>query len=260
MKIVHLSDWHGKYYPVPEADLYICTGDMLKNYPKIVKGYIENFERFGLFQNESEEIIPAREIKNQTGHIAKMKRKGSLRKFLGNKEAQVIVVPGNHDFVYLKDLFGEPCFEITEDSTRSFEFRGLKIGGFRGITKIIGEWNDELDDATLQDRVEAIPADLDIIVSHAPPWGIMDEYYNNPYGVKALAALVQRRSYTVDKPSYYFFGHCHHRSPQMAWLSEKIFCSNAATGHNIIELEDEPCHVCHSRRSFEGSCLDCNKG
>ncbi len=79
MRIIHISDWHGSYSMLPEADLYISSGDMLANF----------------YANRL--------------HDANEQKKEALATnfstFLGSPKSPLVCVRGNHDFIDLSSLF-----------------------------------------------------------------------------------------------------------------------------------------------------------
>lgn len=228
VRVVHFSDWHGQWSPLPKADLYICTGDMLPNYPDIVKSSHtwSGYDRI---------ISSDKEARLQTQWLESVVKLGSLRKkFLQNRGAPVVVVRGNHDFVDLGPWFGGEVFEINEDPTRTVEYCGLRIGGFRGIPYISGEWADEYEEQDLDAIIAQVPInDLDVMVSHAPPSGILAD----KYGSVLWTWKLNKSLYAEERlPSLFCFGHIHNACGTLEWDDGTVF-SNAATTKNTIDLE-----------------------
>lgn len=213
IRIVHFSDWHGHWEMLPKADLYICTGDMAHNHhAAFIRG----------------RMMPDLEEALQDEDFHKL---GSLRKFLGSPDAPVVVVRGNHDYVDFGPKFGGECFEITDDPNRTVEYCGFKIGGFRGVPPV-GDWNDLLTPHQFQQRLNGLPEDLDILVTHGPPkhilsciWGSIEYtgYFHDRY---------------IDKkqlPKLCCFGHIHEEGRKKASHYGVLF-SNASLGKNIIDF------------------------
>jgi len=216
IKIVHASDWHAALLELPVADLYIVTGDMLPNFPVPVTW----------------DIVPSREREHQNKWIDEEINRGTYRRLLGNKDAPVVVVRGNHDFVNYGRLFGGEVFEINEDSTRTVNYCGLKIGGFRGVPSIDGRWCDELSQVDRLNRVNSLPASLDVVVSHAPPKGILSAQW----GCTEYTWLVNRWLYEGGAPLLCCFGHIHEKGGLVETHGGTKF-SNASYTYNTIELE-----------------------
>ena len=79
---------------------------------------------------------------------------------------------------------------------------GVTLEGLRfyGIPFFMEGWDDR--------QVRAIPSDVDVLVSHQPPLGVLDESDEGGlrlhYGSEVLAERVQ-----VVRPAYCLFGHVH---------------------------------------------------
>lgn len=223
MRIVHFSDWHGAWVPLPAADLYVCTGDMLPNWPVRPP-------------DGSPRIIDRElEVEKQTAWLAELSGDaGGLRRFLARPGAPVVAVRGNHDFVDLGPWFGGDCFEIDEDPARTAEIGGLRVGGFRGIHLATGEWSDEIAVDECAARLARMPVDLDVVASHAPPLGLLDESASPAgtpirWGACGFAAWLERA-----RPRLCCFGHVHEAFGRLQ-RGATLLC-NAATGVQVIEL------------------------
>lgn len=272
MRICHFSDWHGKYNMLPKADLYICTGDMMPNFP-LIKYEVDKWRRDGivtwdpnahLLGGDSEpepngtycgrRVDPIREAGMQGGWLSLENRKGGLRRWFANPSAPVVIVRGNHCFTDLSEGFqGGPVWEVSSDPTRTTEILGLKFGGCRGINYIIGEWSDELLDlgqtgpqrtpsfnkisppaGSWENVISHLPSDIDVLVTHAPPKGILD-VDGVSYGSKAIRRYIDQQLYDENRRlRAHFFGHIHgnHGSKN----DGGILFSNAATTHIVYEI------------------------
>lgn len=172
---------------------------------------------------------------------------GSYRKLFGSPDAPVVCVRGNHCFTDLSEAFGGDVWEVTLDPSRSTDVCGLKVGGCRGIRYILGEWSDELRErgqsshgtpvkppaGDFFDVVRQLPGDLDVLITHAPPAGIMDEYGAH-WGSEALRGYIDVALYGAGRLQLHAFGHVHEKHGQQN-IAGVVF-SNAATTHNIIDL------------------------
>lgn len=219
--VCHFSDWHGEWGELPKADIYVCTGDMLYNYPKM-RGSLDY----------------RREVFLQSKETKRLK----CRKHLGNPDAPVVTMRGNHDFVPLGPLFsGGPVYEIDNEHD-IFEIEGLLFGGSRGINFIGGHWSDEKSAQELSDIGLALSTDIDVLVTHAPPYGILDEapsfngVTKEKCGVNGFASYAIRREYSnlcPKKLKLHCFGHIHEC---FGTLQKGALFSNAATGWHLIEV------------------------
>lgn len=231
MKIVHFSDWHAELYSIPEADIYICTGDMLPNDPRIEDDWGRGWTR--VIDHKHEEEYQWNWFTRKFDHKGK-----TFRKFLGSPDAPVICVRGNHDFTNLAPCFGGEVYEV-QDPSEVFEVKGLRIGGFRGIRYIAGEWADEIRHEDFNSIIGKLPYDLDVVISHAPPLGLMDDVWGEYCGIRQYTSYINRcefeKTYEEKRPRLYCFGHIHHRHGIVTWDNGTII-SNAATTHNVIEI------------------------
>jgi len=243
VRICHFSDWHAQFNNLPEADVYVCTGDMLDNYPILKRnaGAVAVFGSFGLqysrtIDHEKEKNCQEQWFKKR---FTDRGRPLGLRHFFPKncKHNPVVVVRGNHEFTDLGPMFGGEVFEIGFDSSAAVEYCGLKFGGFRGVPTLIREWCDEFEDPYFDDQVDRLPNDLDVVVTHAPPWGFLDGYNNEHLGIKALGSWINSKQYDgTIMPRLFCFGHIHGRYGKLELDDGTIF-SNAATGKRIINLE-----------------------
>jgi Icc-related predicted phosphoesterase len=108
-----------------------------------------------------------------------------------------IGVYGNHcSGAYMEDL------GINNMHLTTFEFGGLKFGGFEGSVRYK---EDKYSKMYTQEEADALLADfpaVDVMVVHCPPYGVNDEPEVAHQGFKALRAYVER-----CKPKYLFHGH-----------------------------------------------------
>ena len=212
MRIVHFSDWHGHWRDLPAADLYICTGDMLRNHTARSGRSIVVATEEGLQQKE-------------------LGRAGNLRKFLGSPDSPVVVVRGNHDYVDLGPSFGGEYFEVNKDSSRFVEYVGLKIGGYRGAPPVDG-WIDGLLPQEMESALSTIPPDLDILVSHGPPKGIL----SGIYGSQVYHDWFQTRFKQGQRlPGICCFGHIH-ECGEKTTKRFGVYFINASLGSVVIDL------------------------
>jgi Icc-related predicted phosphoesterase len=162
-----------------------------------------------------------------------------MRGLLHSRDAAVICCRGNHDFTDLAPMFGDgEVFEISEDPTRVFarDFGAgtLKFGGLRGVRAHRRRWSDELRHEEFADRVRRLPIDLDVLVTHAPPKGVLDKIPGQAVGSFALRSYVSRHDPSLPPLLAHLFGHIH-EAQGVRTLGSTIF-SNASGGWNVIDL------------------------
>lgn len=208
--IVHASDHHGALRQLPIGDLYVISGDMLPD--------------FGSWRNiDSQRFV--------TGQTEWLKDK-NLSDYIPNKDAPIILVRGNHDFIDYAYAFKDHKVYDIQNPAVVFNIKGLRIGGCRGVAYIGLGWSDELTEDKFNDVVSELPTDLDIMVTHAPPHGILDEV--NSYGSRSLLYYLQKCSIIGKVPKLWCFGHCHYDSGKKYFGNTLM--SNAATTINEFDL------------------------
>lgn len=246
MRIVHASDWHGSTKKLPFADVYVLTGDMFPNFVtlKIVNSkwqvipYKMNMSL--IYPNAPKpphgmvaerEVIHDDESKFQQMWIEQ--KLGTYRDCFKNRDAPVVCVRGNHDFTNIAPAVGGDVWEISEDSSRWVSINGVKFGGMRGIPYIAGEWSDEMQHDKRLDIASLLPMDLDVLVTHTPPRGVLDKY-GHSFGCNAIASYLTKRDIIRVSPKAHLFGHIH-SSAGTEKRGDTIF-SNAAETFNIIDI------------------------
>jgi len=227
MLIDCISDLHGEYPLLPGGDLLIVAGDLTGN------DKIRQYTDFFLW------------LENQD-----YERK--------------ILIGGNHDNCltdgYTLGLYLNETESIDYLCDSGTEYEGLKIWGspwsllFEGInphcTAFTG--NEEL----LKEKYAMIPDDVDILITHSPPFGIFDSVKDiccqcgydcvNPVGSKSLLEELLNRI----KPKLHVFGHIHeHGGKQLIFKREgygdenETICVNASIIDEDYIKRDEPCYI-----------------
>lgn len=220
MRIVHASDWHGRLRRrLPEADLYVFTGDMLPNFGGPISAEVERIY--------------------QETWAADMAKLGWLEFVLGSPAAPILCVRGNHDFVDLAPLFAEGNLVKEFDFCELIDVPGLglRAAGMRGIPRIAGTWADEYDRDVLLDRAREL-GKADLYLTHCPPAGILDEAYGESLGLEGLSREIM--SSGTGRPTVHMFGHIHEcggRVERFVHYDDREYVySNAATTFNVIEI------------------------
>ncbi len=225
VRVVHASDWHANFQVVPEADLYVFTGDMLPNHPVIERDK-------GSLRYRNWTIDRVHERMHQERDIREAVAKGGVRQFLGSPDAPVLVVRGNHDFVDLAPLF-EGCNLVHEFVCNEVvEVCGLTATGHRGIPYINGVWSDECQRPELLDRVRAMTCEgVNLVLTHYAPEGVLDKAGSH-LGLEGMASALSLR---LLPGGAHCFGHIHECGGQVLQVGDVKF-SNAATTFNCFEI------------------------
>ncbi|MDR5589353.1 metallophosphatase domain-containing protein [Christiangramia sp. SM2212] len=185
MRLVCLSDTHNFHHDViiPEGDILIHAGDCTD----------------GGTRNETENF---------------------LRWFSSQPHKFKILVPGNHDFYFEKPKL----LEKVPSNINLLINEGLVIDGinFWGspVTPGMENWafNKERG-SQIKQFWDLIPLETDILITHTPPQGILDEISS---GLK-LGCEELEQTLKVVKPKLHFFGHIHHAAGSTKRLNTKFF-------------------------------------
>ena len=189
MKFVAISDIHLDWdllKNLPEADTFIFAGD---------------------FSNWGEFI----DIQHAAMAMANLPYQHKL------------VIAGNHDmkcdgnYHMTKQIFSDNGITYCENEL--IELDGIKIYLSPYATKV-GFWKFGVHDGDESKRMWAkIPEDIDILVTHGPPFGVLD----NPtekYGNRQLLSRV-----TTIQPEYHIFGHIHEEGGRQYYIGRTTFAN-----------------------------------
>ena len=200
IRIAATSDLHGRLPDVPACDLLIIGGDICPGGSMAFqKNWLDTACRDWL------EKIPAKEI---------------------------IAIAGNHDLIFEqaphlvpKDM---PWYYL-EDS--EIELQGFKFYGTPWQLPFWGAFN--LDEKGLALKYRNIPHDVDILISHGPPFGIGDEV---PAGHQGSVSL--RDKIFEIKPKLVVYGHIH---PAFGmWKIDDIIFANVSLLNDAMEIVNKP--------------------
>jgi Icc-related predicted phosphoesterase len=154
--------------------------------------------------------VPDGDILIHCGDLSMMSRSlaaiEDFDEWLGELPHRVkLVVPGNHEFV-LEDsgrrgLITNATMLINE----SVMVMGLRIWG-SPVTPLYGAAFGLISDRDRTRLYAQIPGDTDIVITHGPPYGVLDQAPGSEYhaGCRQLLAAIER-----VKPRLHVFGHAH---------------------------------------------------
>jgi Icc-related predicted phosphoesterase len=172
MKIVCISDTHGlhRQVDVPEGDILLHAGDVSK-------------------RGKEQEIKEFNDWLGELPHPHK------------------VVIAGNHDFLFEENpKLAEPLITNAIYLNDSFlEIDGLKIWG-SPISPWYHDWAfNRKRGAEIKKHWDLIPEGIDILITHGPPFGIMDyTFTGHTVGCEELTKAIER-----VKPKIHLFGHIH---------------------------------------------------
>lgn len=175
MKLVFISDTHGEHeeLTLPEGDILFHCGDFMTDGYSVfeAKDFLEWFSNIGTFKHR-------------------------------------ILIAGNHDRLF-EDiptilLHGIDNITYLQDSFVIIE--GIKIYG-TPYQPAFRNWAFNLprDGEQLKSKWEQIPMDTDILLTHSPPYGVLDKVEE---GVNVGCKMMKKRVEEV-KPTIHAFGHVH---------------------------------------------------
>ena len=196
MKIVFTSDWHNyKLGSSLEGDVFVHSGDI-----------------------------------SMRGEYSELKDFDAFIKHLNFKHK--IVIPGNHDFCFDK-RFGHTLCHPVENAIILIN-NGITIDGtsFWGSPYCpqFGTWAFMEPDNELKKYWDMIPENTDVLVTHAPPFGILD-YSNLLLGHAGSRTLRDRLN--VVSPKIHAFGHIH-EGHGMTICNNTTFLNTSAVDENYV--------------------------
>lgn len=203
MRIVVTSDTHGKHDNLPElsGDVLIHCGDFCDGFKPDASDLDRIEDWFG---------------RQRFRHI--------------------LCTGGNHDFVAQeRDLDSEPLFQnATYLVDSGVEIEGIRFYGAPWIPTL-QSWAYYLPDDELRAKWELIPDETDILITHTPPWHMLDSPRNPAIhcGCSHLAARIAELDLKL-----HCFGH-NHASYGREELNGTIFL-NASAVDLDFEISNPP--------------------
>ena len=209
VRLVLMSDTHGEHRSlhVPNGDFLIHAGD------------------FTLFNRSRALVCDFDQWLLQLPHRRK------------------VVIPGNHDFKFAnaswRRLVSAAIFLLNEAT----EIDGIRIWGSPLTPSNFESFGARAGD-DFRWIFSRIPRGTDLVITHGPPWGILDagERSNRNEGCKHLLEAICRVA-----PALHVFGHIHH-SYGSKWIGRTLFVNAALAGPNY-KLVRHPIVIEYDRRS-----------
>lgn len=175
IRLVCISDFH-TYFPtdLPEGDILVMAGDAT------FEGRTYELEKFN----------------SDLGNVPHKYK---------------VFVAGNHDLMFEESP--EIAAKLTHNITHYLNDSGCEIEGIKfwgsPVTPYFHNWAFNKFPSEIKKHWAKIPEDLDVLVTHGPPYGTLDllvpgSKYRNHLGCPLLAEHVQ-----AVKPRLHVFGHIH---------------------------------------------------
>lgn len=172
-----ISDLHGRYPKLEGGDLLIVAGDLTAR---------DTNEEYHMFHDWA----------------------------VGLDYFAVVVIGGNHDnrLQANRHIFDSEDSIIVYLEDESFEYMDINIWGspwtktFEGMNPHCKAFTKDTE-KELADKFKSIPDDVDILITHSPPWGVLDKTTDGDHvGSKALASQVGNMK---NPPKLWVWGHIH---------------------------------------------------
>jgi Icc-related predicted phosphoesterase len=214
LRIQHVSDTHGHFFDLHSGcDVVVHSGDLL---PNATRGKPSecNFQLRWLEEHASEIV-----------------------RWLAGRP--MLYCAGNHDFLspeHAAQVLNEAGAKVTNITDRSVLLEGRAFYGFPWCPPITGEWAFETTEDGIAARIRELPkTGIDVFVTHAPPYGILDcAPFFGTFDHIGSRALRNAIAYGKIRPALHLFGHAH-ESCGLQCL-DGILYSNAARTKHIIEI------------------------
>ena len=200
MRILHLSDTHNKHlllHDLPAADVIVHSGDAAAT-------------------GQSKEVMDF------------------FAWFCALDYKYKIFVKGNHDTrlhvaKFIQSSLPTNFFFLCNSGVT---IKGVKFWGlpFRGLPNSFFTKNDV--NGCFPQMLSKIPSDTDILITHSPPYGILDKTYKSQGCIYLLQAVLKL------SPRYHLFGHIH-EAYGIDKLNETTFV-NASIVNENNELTNKP--------------------
>jgi len=183
MKLVITSDCHGHLDlgKLPEGDLLIIAGDLLPN---------KHGDR-------------NRDARYQLDELLAFDAACSKLAF-----DRILLIAGNHDWVFERNKHARDALKnITYLEDEALEIEGVKVYGSPHQPEFF-DWAFNLprNGPELAGYWKRIPHDTDVLITHGPPYGILDRPFGR--GDHAGCELLLERVRQI-KPRLHAFGHIH---------------------------------------------------
>jgi len=174
MQITTISDTHGLHHQLqlPGGDLLIHAGDVcIRGTQQEADNFIEWFEK--------------------------------------QPYTNKVFIAGNHDFFFedfsqdeIQKALPKNMYYLNDSE---IEIEGIKIWG-SPITPEFHNWAfNRMRGSEIEKHWELIPNDTNILITHGPPYGILDKTFQNSH----VGCVNLLEKLEIVQPKYHIFGHIH---------------------------------------------------
>jgi len=220
MKIISASDYHGNLPIIDKAcDVFICGGDKFPNSTRM-------WSYDGRFQLEwaKENYFPwIKEIKADRIYSIHGNHDGILTS--GDEIAQEYkMLCAQHNIILLEE---------NDDVYRGVKFYGSSLSfdpNFPRTSWAFGRRTEK----ELADEYAKIPQDVDVLITHTPPYGIFDCGYMKHNGtIDHMGSSALRKRIMEIYPHVHIMNHIHEWGGYQIKLGQTLFVNTACS---IVEI------------------------
>lgn len=207
LKLICISDTHGDHaeVQVPEGDVLLHAGDI-------------------------------------TAHGSKADYSDFLAWFAAKPHKHKVFIAGNHDN-FLEEQPDTALQMATDAGVHYLNDSGIEIDGvhFWGcpITPRFFTWAFMRDPGSdIEKHWNLIPEGTDVLVTHGPPFGILDEVHRAPEETEQTGCKSLLKRIVNIKPQYHIFGHIHECYGRASY--KQVEFANVSTMNRFYKIENEP--------------------
>lgn len=182
MRIACISDLHGDIsFGIEESDILFIAGDICPAYNNPFMSFPGQVK---FLSNKFKNWLEDQPIK------------------------EIVAIAGNHDWIFqYKHINKIPklLWHYLEDE--EIIINDMKIYG-SPWQPYFNDWAFNANDRELEHYWNNIPNDVDILLLHSPPYGILDDIHSIKKDSHIGCKILRKRIFDI-KPKYVIFGHAH---------------------------------------------------
>lgn len=148
-----------------------------------------------------------------------------------------VLIAGNHDFAF--EHSPREVRRMVPKKVTYLEDSGIKLGGLKfwgsPYTPWFHNWAFNCRGEAIEPHWDKIPNDVDVLVTHGPPYGVMDKTLNDG---QEVGCPFLKRALKRCQPRVHVFGHIHEGYGQQEF-GETLFV-NASTCDPQYRLVNAP--------------------
>jgi len=222
-RVAVTADLHGNLPDVPECDVLVIAGDVCPDSPNLDLS-----------------------LSSEAAHWQAWWCDNALRDWLNALDCEVVAIWGNHDFVgesqepAIREIVESLPWTLLQDSEA--RVAGLRVWGTPWVPNLL-RWAFYASDEALEHRAQLIPAGLDLLVTHGPPYGARDRVSRGWYvGDASINRAIERA-----RPDVTICGHIHEARGAASVSGLPVY--NVSAVDETYTLYDTPVQILHTFES-----------